>query len=352
MRKEYEEIVRAFQRKAEAVCPDSFELIGVYGSCRTGDVHPRSDLDLLILIRDEGGRALADSFILEDLGGVSVGFDLYCTTWEALESDAACPHAHLGKLMDAEIRFSGNPGAMERLTALRQQATSILQSEERFERARALWEQAKGAYAEAMLAESLVEARMHAAAALDFGVNGLMLGHGRYFKRGVKRCFEELAELNLSHDFRALALAVVSSDTTDGLCGALTAWMRAVGAEVTAMAVPAEKEAPCKENIAGTYEEMFSNWRNKMVEACRMEDVFASFMNLASLEFMLRDVAAAVDVRRPDALASFDPKDLRGNAEAFDRALEAYEAEYARAGLVPRRFARTEDFLKVYLKEV
>jgi predicted nucleotidyltransferase len=78
MRNEYQRIIRAVEEKAEALCPDSLALIGVYGSCATGDVHPRSDLDLLILIRDEKGRALADAFILEDLQGETIGFDLYC----------------------------------------------------------------------------------------------------------------------------------------------------------------------------------------------------------------------------------------------------------------------------------
>ena len=97
---------------------------------------------------------------------------------------------------------------------------------------------------------------------------------------------------------------------------------------------------------------MFSNWRNKMWEAETRGDLFASFMNMASLEFMLRDVAETVDIRRPHAMEGFDPRDLRGNAEAYDRALEDYRAEYARVGLEPRHFAHADAFLAAYLKEV
>ena len=32
----------------------------------TGDIHPKSDLDLLILINDDGGWQLGSTFILED----------------------------------------------------------------------------------------------------------------------------------------------------------------------------------------------------------------------------------------------------------------------------------------------
>ena len=51
-------IIDAVIRKEQAVCPGSAALIGIYGSFRTGDDHPLSDLDLLILINDNRGWQL------------------------------------------------------------------------------------------------------------------------------------------------------------------------------------------------------------------------------------------------------------------------------------------------------
>ena len=51
-------IIDAVIRKEQAVCPGAVALIGVYGSFMTGDVHPLSDLDLLILINDDRGWQL------------------------------------------------------------------------------------------------------------------------------------------------------------------------------------------------------------------------------------------------------------------------------------------------------
>lgn len=53
------------------MCPDSLALIGVYGSVATGDEYGKSDLDLMILINDENGQALADGFIIDD---VDIGY--------------------------------------------------------------------------------------------------------------------------------------------------------------------------------------------------------------------------------------------------------------------------------------
>ena len=93
-------IIDAVIRKEQAVCPGAIALIGIYGSFQTGDIHPLSDLDLLILINDDRGWQLGKAFIQEDLG---VGHDIYCTTRESLRQDAEYDHPHISKLMDAQI---------------------------------------------------------------------------------------------------------------------------------------------------------------------------------------------------------------------------------------------------------
>ena len=95
-------IIDAVIRKERAVCPGSVALIGIYGSFRTGDVHPLSDPDLLIVINDDRGWQLGKAFIQEDLG---VGHDIYCTSWESLRQDAEYEHPHISKLMDSQIVY-------------------------------------------------------------------------------------------------------------------------------------------------------------------------------------------------------------------------------------------------------
>ena len=345
MTEQHKKIVSAVIQKAEALCPDSLELIGVYGSCATGDTHEKSDLDLMILINDEAGRCLAEGFILEDVG---IGYDLYCTTWDMLEGDAECEHPYLGKLMDSVVLWVKEPAATQRLEALRRRATETLLSDGRFGKAAMAYERAKGAFAECFLTDSLPSVRMGAAEVIYQGLNALMLSRGRYFRRGVKRTFEEVSEVAPSWDARADTLAVMEAEDVDSLRGALTLWMRQVRAHM-AVPLPVGKAEPCRENLAGTYEEMVSNWQNKMGEAAERGDLFSSFMNLASLQLMLDDIAAEVDITERDAMAGFDPRDLGQNAQVFDNVLEAYLEEYRRAGMEPRRFADVDGFLADYL---
>lgn len=71
-----QKIIDAVIAKAEKICPNSLALIGIYGSVATGDVYTKSDLDLMILIKDNDGWKLGTGFILEDS---KIGYDIYCT---------------------------------------------------------------------------------------------------------------------------------------------------------------------------------------------------------------------------------------------------------------------------------
>lgn len=337
-------IIDAVIQKAEAVCPDSLALIGVYGSVATGDTHEKSDLDLMILINDDRGWQLARAFILDDTG---VGYDIYCTSWEMLEEEARCEHAQLAKLMDSKLVYVRDQRAVERLEALRQKARALLASGERYGRAQAAYENAKKGFADCLLAESMDKIRLTAGWVISCLMDAVMLHHGRYFHKGTKRAFEELAQLPLSFDMQQLVMAVVQAEEADDLRAGLTALMRRVGESLQR---PAVKTAPGPENLAGTYEEMYSNWRNKMHEAARCGDVYASFMNMGFFSFMLDGIAREVAVGERTVMDRFDPRRLEQNAEAFDAVLEDYLQEYRKAGIRPERYRDAEAFAADYLK--
>ena len=338
-----QKIIDAIIKKAELVCPESLDLIGIYGSFATGDIHPKSDLDLLILINDGKGYQIADGFILDD---IDVGYDIYCTTWEMLENDAACNHPYLSKLLDSPIVYLKDEAAAARLEALRDKAKTILSSEKRYDKAAAALEIAKKMYADCLLADSFPQAYIYAGEVIYYLLNAVMLCNGGYFKKGVKRTFEELAPLGLPFDMEALVMAVIEAETTEKLSERLTVLLRTVAVYLS---VPKQKEQPARENIAGTYEEMFSNWRNKMYEAAEKKDLYSSYSNMVSFVLMMQDIADEVEIGMPDIMSRFDPKDLSGNAQLFDDALDGYLAAYQKAGIKPKRYDNVEKWVAAYL---
>ncbi len=338
-----QKIIDAVISKAKQKCPESLALIAVYGSVCTGDEHERSDLDLLILINDDNGRQLQDGFILDDK---QIGYDIYCTTWEQLESDAECYHAHISKLMDSKIVYVFDDLSIGKLNRLKEKAADILSSDKKYEKADELQGRLREVYADAMTAKTIGKMRAYAACVIFLSLDMIMLHNGKYFKKGIKRTFEELDGLELPNDFSKYTKKIICAQNVSEMRECLTDFLRTI-IEFTKR--DKKRTQPTKEALSGTYEEMFSNWRNKMLEAAKRKDVFSSFMNMASLRLMLEEISCDIDIMDIDVMEDFSAEDLEHNVAVFDNALEKYLSEYEKAGIKPKHFKDVDAFAEVYL---
>lgn len=338
-----QKIIDAVIEQAKIKCLNSLALIGIYGSVATGDEYAKSDLDLLILIEDDEGWKLGTGFILEDS---KVGYDIYCTNWEGLLWDAECHHAQLAKLMDSKIVYVNHQEALEKLTRLREQTKEFLQSGKRFERVDELIEKAKVSYADACLREELGKVRVSAADAILYLLDAIMIFHGSYFRRGVKRVFLELSQFPLDADFLDNMQKIARSKDVTELRNLVKALVLYAESYVSR---EKELEEPSKDSISGTYEEMYSNWRNKVEEAAAAGDAFSSFMNMCSLQCMVSDIASDVGIGTYDIMGAYDPDCLEANVEIYDQFLEQYEKVYEKAGLQVNRYQNVDEFGRKYI---
>lgn len=336
-------IINAVIEKANKVCPESLALIGIYGSAATGDVHEKSDLDLLILIENEEGWKLGTGFILDDR---KVGYDIYCTNWDGLRYDAECHHAHISKLMDSQIVYVKNQEAHNELLKLRTQTKQFLASDERFQRVNELVQKAKISYANACLAETPGQVRLEASGVISYLTDAIMLYHGSYFKRGVKRTFEELAALQLDEVFIHTIQKVVVSKEISELRDLLKCLILYVESHIRQK----KKKSEPSEVLAGTYEEMYSNWRNKMEEAEKNNDPFASYMNMCSLQLMFLEISDETEIGDFNIMDEYSPESLENNTKIFDKYLQKYEEVYRHAGISVKRFADVNEFAADYLR--
>ncbi|MCI5649129.1 MAG: nucleotidyltransferase domain-containing protein [Fusicatenibacter sp.] len=337
-----QKIIDAVIAKAEKVCPDSLALIGVYGSVATGDEYQKSDLDLLILIQDDEGWKLGTGFLLNDSG---VGYDIYCTDWNGLRFDAECHHAQISKLMDSRIVYVKNEEAYDELCKLREQTKLFLQSEKRFQRVHELIEKAKISYANSYLHEGLGQVRLDAFGVMHSLLDAMMLYHGVYFRRGVKRTFEELANLPIEEVFTNTLRKVSSSKDISELRDLLKSLLLYAESHIQQ---EKQKEAPSLE-LAGTYEEMYSNWRNKVEEAAVNMDVFSAFMNMCNLQEMFLDISSEADIGTYNIMEEYNPDCLEDNVRIYDQYLQKYEEVYKKAGITVKRFSDVNEFAADYL---
>ena len=328
-----QKIIDAIIEKANRDYPGSLAMIGIYGSFCTGDIHEKSDLDLMILINDEKGYGLSATFLLED---EYIGHDLYCTTWEALENDSQFGHPHISKLMDSKIVYCADDAHMTRLESLKAKVHTANTGEA----AEKTLQEARQCFARAMTAESLASVRYHAVGTILSCQDTIALQNGKYFRLGTRRVFEELGAMEyVPTNLQELVNNIVTADTCDAIKTGLTSLLRAVEALFT-------KPIPEPQVYPGTCEEMISNWRNKMYLAAQTGDQWLSFSSMASLDAMLKELGFDWNV-----MDKFQPDDLNASAAAYDEVIAKYQEEYRKAGVPFQSYPNVDAFVEEYTKK-
>jgi len=347
-----QKIINAVIEKAKKVCPESLALIGIYGSFATGDFYEKSDLDLLILINDDKGWQLGSTFIQDDLG---VGHDIYCTTWEDLQKAAMYSDPNIAKLMDSQIVYCSDEKYRAELERLRQKAAEILQkpfSAEDYTKAENMLKEAEHFYMSAMTAEKIAAIRTQTGYALYYIENALAMLNKKYFRYGTKRAYEELEVMERKPaKLREMIESVLSANSEEQIKSSLTALVR----ETAIVFKSAKEEIPVRKKetadvIGGTYEEMFSNWRNKMYEASKRQDRHLAFMSITNLNAMLSEISSEAEIDDYNVFDSYDPNDLQKTALAFDGFLKEYLEEYRKTGIEPNCFDNIDSFIRHYLE--
>ncbi len=346
-------IIDAVIKKAAAVCPGALALIGINGSFMTGDFYEKSDLDLLILINDDRGRQLECVFIQDDL---EVAHDIYCVTWERLQNDAEYEHPNISKLLDAEIVYCAEEKYREGLEKLREKARGILAapfSERDYAKAEKMLKEAEHYYTVAMVSDNKSDVLAGAGGAIYYVENAIAMLNKEYFHYGVKRAYEELNAMQKRPEKLCDMMdAVISAASVTAVQKHLSALMKETMAVFRSVKenLAAQKKTADEDTLSGTYEEMYSNWRNKMYGAAETGNRHLAFMSLISSNAMFSEIDCEVDIDRYDVLGGYDSQDLYKTARAYDDMLKDYLKEYRAAGIQVKHYSDIDAFVCDYCR--
>lgn len=337
-------IIKAVIKKAEKLCPGSIALIGIAGSFYTGDIHEKSDLDLCIVINDDNARKISSCFILED-----VAFDIYCTPWSRLEEMSEYNNPYITKLLQLDIVYCSDDKYALRYMELREKVLSKLNqvySIEDNEKAEKFISEACREYANIMLSDKYGECRYAAAGMLNNIEFAIYMYNKEYIKRGVKRIPEEISAMKyLPTSFNELYWKLIKAESIAETKEVSTMLMKAVKNFAKEMKdkITLKKEIT-KADIRGTYEEIYSNWKNKMYHAANNEDVYLSFMTAASCQQFYDWMYSKYNIDRIDLMKNISPDNLTLSAKAFDDAMEEYKRNYDRLGAEVKYYKDIDEF--------
>lgn len=325
---------------------DDIAIIGLTGSFNTGDFHKKSDLDLIIINNTKRGWEISSCFILED-----VGYDIYCTPWETrIEAQSALDSPMISCLVDLQILYCAKPEYMERFNAYKQRALNALAKpigKECIGRAKKYIDIAKQEYTNALLSDNVGAVRYAASEILYNLINALVSLNNTYFKRGIKRYMEQLVALQyIPDDFEELYIAVIDAMTVKEIRNASYEIIKSIVELYDKMYDRfVKRPVPTYDNLCGTYEELWCNYRNKVIVSTEANDKSYVYHVARGAQEYLDEMTEYMGTKKFDLMQYFDPDNLLSFKEAFLSVMEEYLEEYNKVG---RKVTRYDSFEELY----
>ncbi|QQZ64366.1 nucleotidyltransferase domain-containing protein [Paenibacillus sonchi] len=330
--------------------PEDIAIIALSGSFVTGDFHEKSDLDLIIINNTDRGWEISSCFILDD-----VGYDLYCSPWNTrIEQQANLESPMVSSLIHMKVLYCAKPEFLERLKGYQQKALDELAKpigETSLARAQAYICMAKQSYAEALLAEETGAVR-YAAGNLALELfNAINCLNNTFFQQGIKRYLEELRPLKyLPHHFEQTYLDLVNARSVEELRSMAFRLLKNTTVLYDQMqAELVEPPVPTYDNLKGTYEEMWSNQRNKIIASTQAKDKSYAFLTALSAQDFLDEMLVSRGTAKFDVMKHFSADALETFQERFMEIMDEYLDEYKKVGREVARYESIEELTKSFM---
>ncbi|MFS0855806.1 nucleotidyltransferase domain-containing protein [Paenibacillus taichungensis] len=329
---------------------DDIAIIGLTGSFSTGDFHEKSDLDLIIINNTEKGWEISDCFILDD-----VGYDIYCTPWDSrIQEQSTLESPNVSSLTELKILYYAKPEDLEKLSDFRQKALDALASpigEACLNRAKKWIDLAKQAYSDTMLGEDIGSVRHASADVLYNLVNALVSMNNTCIKRGIKRYLEEIRSFRyVPDDLESLYMSIIEAHTIEDIRIASFKMLNSVTRLHSTMCDNfIVKPAPNFDNLRGTYEELWCNYYNKILNSVITNDASYVFLSAFGAQGYFDEMAVEKGTKKFDLMQYFDASDLPVMEEKFLEVMDEYLDEYDKVGREVKRFTTFEQLHDYYM---
>ncbi len=256
--------------------------------------------------------------------------------------------------MDSKIVYCSDEKYRTELESLQNRVREKLNqpfSNDDFEKAESSLKEAQSFFARAVTSTALPECRKYSGATVIVLENSLAMLNKTYFKKSSKRIYEELSEMKKRpSDLTNLIEAVISANEIEDIKSSLCTLM----GKCTATFDEAKKSLECEKQKAadvlpGAYEEMFSNWRNKMHLAASTGNRHLAYTSLVNFTGMAEELYGMTDIALYNGMQAYNPDDLNETAQKFDSLLDSFLEEYKKAGIKPKRYPDIDAFANDYL---
>jgi len=345
-----QKIIDMVVEKAKTKYPEDVDLIGLTGSFATGDFYEKSDLDLVIIINNDRGWGVSYTFILDD-----VGYDIYCTSWESgIKGQSNLDSVMISGLVDLQIVYVAKPEYMDKFNLYKQRSLDILNEpigERCLNRASKSIDIAKQNYADMILLDDLGKVRYSSYEVVYNLIEAITHINNTYIKRGIKRIFKGILEYEyIPENFEEIYLSIIDAVSVEEIKETTTELLKNT---IKLFGFATEKffskPKATYDNLKGTYEELWSNYMNKVIDSIDSGNKSYAYNVAMDAQNFLNEMSMEFGTQNIDIARDFNSSDLHRFKDAFLKATDNYLNEYKKVGRTVERFDSFEDLYDKYM---
>ena len=328
-------IIEEVIKKIERTCPNAVDMVAIDGSFASGDYHEKSDLDLLIIKNSDEADEISTSFILDD-----IGYDIYTHSWDDLKKISRYENPYVAKLKQLDIIYTRNNGVNEKYKELQADLNDNMNNEELIKKNISKnFSKILDNYNDILNCENISNAYKILGSFMYNLENVLYLLNGKYVEHGTKNIPVEIAKMNnVPRDVVNIYLKLPECSSINEIIDkmfeiekSLETFLKDKGIKVDFNEEEKEKKEKKElksEDLTGSFEELYSNYYNKLKKASDDNNRYLSFRTMIDAQGFYDEYSDNFDIEPIDLIGKYNPNNLEENHKSFVSSLQIWKNLY------------------------
>ena len=326
-------IIKKVIDKINIECPETIDMIGISGSFCSGLFHKKSDLDLLI-VANGNADVISKCYIFD-----GIGQDIYYRQWNDLENMAEYKSMFVTKLKDLNIIYYKDIAVLEKYNELQDKLNNNMNNDEKIKitvdnyLAKVVDKANK-----IKITDDLSECYKLVGSMMNDIENIIFINNKRYLYGGTKNILAEMSTMiNLPDNFVNEYKRILELTNIDDI----KLWVERIvnilgnyfkyNININILNNSNEsfvKRDITKNDLIGSYEELYSNYYNKLLYAVETNNKFLSFRTMIDAQGFFDEFTSQFNMPEFNLLKNYNPNDLKANALEFERLLNKWKKLY------------------------
>ena len=328
-------IIEEVIKKIERTCPNAVDMVAISGSFASGDYYEKSDLDLLIVKNKDDADMISTCFIMDD-----IGYDIYTHSWDDLKNMSKYENPYVTKLKQLNIVYTRNDEVVEKYKELQADLNDSMNNEDLVkENISKNFSKILENYNDILNCEDISNAYKILGKFMNNLENVIYLLNGKYVEHGTKNIPVEIVKMkNIPRDVVSKYLKLPECTSINEIIEkmfeiekSLETFLKDKGIKVDfneEEKEKIEKKELKSEDLEGTFEELYSNYYNKLKKASDDNNRYLSFRTMVDAQGFYDEYSDRFDIEPIDLISKYNPNNLEENHKTFVSSLQVWKGLY------------------------